>query len=175
MGAPVGATLGDGVRSVTVSALDEAVDLSGWNLTRLALRPPAGFTGDVPLQLRATSRETSNGASASVSQSITVKVLAGTAVPTPVAVNPFVTLAAGQITAQQTVGNSTVLPLAVPAALALSERGTLSVAAAAAPAPRTPEEEALAEIARAHALSDAWLKALEERAKAQWLQLVGGN
>ena len=178
LGAPVGAVLSDGTHSVTIGAVGEAVDLAGWNLTRLNLRPLAGFTGDIAVQLRATSRETSNGASASVSQAVTVKVLAGTAVATPVGVNPFVTMAAGQVssnrTHSETAGSNAVTPLAVSRITALDERGSVS-APTVLPTGRTPEEEALAEIARSHALSDAWLKALEVRAKAQWQQLVGGN
>jgi hypothetical protein len=41
--------------------------------------------------------------------------------------------------------------------------------------PKTAAEIAQAEAERARAQGDAWLKELEERAKAQWQQLVGGK
>jgi hypothetical protein len=40
---------------------------------------------------------------------------------------------------------------------------------------RTPQDEVALAAERAKALSDAWLKELEERAKQQWQQLVGGK
>ena len=56
-----------------------------------------------------------------------------------------------------------------------SARGRLGGAASAATLPKTAAEIAQAELERNRALSDAWLKELEERAKAQWQQLMGGK
>ncbi|HEY8879876.1 MAG TPA: tandem-95 repeat protein [Roseateles sp.] len=173
VGVPAGAMLTDGVRS---AAGGNPVDLSGWDLGHLGLRPPAGFTGALTLTVRAASTETSNGASASVSQDITVRVLAGTAVATPVGVNPFVVTATSSQTLQQLAGSQAVTPAPATAMAWLADAGgQLGKAADTAPLPKTAAEIAQAEADRARALSDAWLKELEERAKQQWQQLVGGK
>jgi hypothetical protein len=172
LGLPAGATLSDGVHSAAGGAL---VDLSGWDLAHLSVKAAAGFTGDLSLTLRATSAETSNGASASVSQSVTVHVLPGAPVATPAGVNPFVVTTAAAQALQVQAGSQAVTP---PSAAALDPlagtRGQLGDAPQAA-LPKTAAEIAQAEADRARALSDAWLKDLEERAKAQWQQLVGGK
>ena len=124
----------------------------------------------------AVSEETSNGASASVGRSVTVRVLSGTPVATPAGVNPFVvTTAAAQTTQVQAGSPAVTPPPAAALALLASARGQLTAEAPAAPLPKTAAEIAQAEADRARALSDAWLKDLEERAKAQWQQLVGGK
>ncbi|MFG6464955.1 hypothetical protein ACG04Q_25565, partial [Roseateles sp. DXS20W] len=115
LGLPDGATLTDGVRS---AAGGVPVDLAGWDVTRLSLVAPAGFTGEFSLTVVAASVETSNGASASVSQGITVRVLPGTAVATPVGVNPFVITATQAQATQRQAGSSAVAD-ASAAALAL--------------------------------------------------------
>jgi hypothetical protein len=172
-GLPVGAVLSDGVRTAAGGA---AIDLAGWDLTRLAAQPPAGFTGEISLTVRATSVETSNGARASVSQTLTVRVLPGTAVPTPAGVNAFV-VTTTQVQALQTQGGSQAVtpPSAAALALLADARGQVDAAAEPVPLPKTAAEIAQAEAERARAVSDAWLRDLEERAKAQWQQLVGGK
>ncbi|MFG6462484.1 hypothetical protein ACG04Q_12975, partial [Roseateles sp. DXS20W] len=173
LGLPDGATLTDGVRS---AAGGVPVDLAGWDLTRLSLVAPAGFTGEFSLTVVAASVEASNGASASVSQGITVRVLPGTAVATPVGVNPFVITATQAQATQRQAGSSAVADASAAAlALLADDRGRLDAGATPAPLPRTAAEIAQDEADRARALSDAWLKELEERAKAQWQQLVGGK
>ena len=128
------------------------------------------------MTLRASSTETRNGASASVSHSVTVRVLPGAAVPTPAGVNPFV-VSTASAQAFQTLAGSGAIPnpngLALAAlSLATGQFGTES---ASAPLPKTAAEIAQAEAERSRSLSDAWLKQLEDRAKAQWQQLVGGH
>jgi hypothetical protein len=60
-------------------------------------------------------------------------------------------------------------------ALLADARGQVDAAAEPVPLPKTAAEIAQAEAERARAVSDAWLRDLEERAKAQWQQLVGGK
>jgi hypothetical protein len=173
LGVPMGALLSDGVRT---AAGDAVIDLTGWDLSRLSLSPPAGFTGDIGLTVRATSLETSNGASASVSQTIVVRVLPGTAVPTPAGVNPFVVTTAAVQSQQYEAGSPAVVTAPAGAHEQLAAlRGQLGMAADPVPVPKTAAEIAQAEAERARAQGDAWLKELEERAKAQWQQLVGGK
>lgn len=172
LGLPAGAVLSDGTRTAVAEA---AFDLAGWDLDRLAVLPPAGFTGELVLTLRVTSLETSNGASASVEQQVVVRVLPGTAVPTPPGVNPFVVpLSATGVSGSQP-GSNAVAPAAAAALVALADAGGVLDAPPPAVLPKTAAEIAQAEAERAGALGDAWLKALEERAKQQWQALVGGK
>jgi len=173
LGLPSGATLSDGSHSASGGL---PVDLSGWDLARLTLRAADGFTGQISLTVRATSAETSNGASASVSQGFVVHVLPGSAVATPAVLNPFVLAATATQTLQSQAGSQAVQ--SAPAAaftLLASGQGQLGTPTPAAAPPKTAAEIAQAEEERARALSDTWLKELEERAKAQWQQLVGGK
>ncbi|MCE4555368.1 matrixin family metalloprotease [Roseateles cellulosilyticus] len=172
-GTPIGAVLSDGVHTAQGGA---PIDLTGWRLGQLSLTPPAGFTGDLRLTVTAASRETSNGASASVSQSVSVTVLTGAPVATPAGVNPFVVTTAEVQALQTQAGNATVLQSGAAALRSVGdEQGHVPAAQAPGVPPKTAAEIAQAEAERAQALSDAWLKALEERAKAQWQQLVGGK
>jgi len=173
IGLPVGAVLSDGVRSAAGGA---AIDLAGWDLAHVSVTPPAGFTGEISLTVRATSSETANGASATASQGFVLRVLPGTPVATPAGLNPFVVMTAALQSAESQRGNQSVNPASVSmAALLADERGQLGGAAEPAPLPKTAAEIAQAEADRARAFGDAWLKELEERAKAQWQQLVGGK
>ncbi|MCE4540794.1 matrixin family metalloprotease [Pelomonas sp. P7] len=172
-GLPTGAVLSDGVHT---AAGGTSVELAGWDLTHLSATPPTGFTGDMSLTVRAASVETGNGASSSVSQAFVVRVLPGTPVATPAGINPFVvTTAAAQATQSQAGSQSVAPPSAAALDLLASARGQMGSAAEPAPLPKTAAEIAQAETDRARSLSDAWLKDLEERAKAQWQQLVGGK
>jgi hypothetical protein len=173
IGLPANAILSDGVRS---AAGGSAVDLAGWDLAKLSVKPPAGFTGDLTLTLRATSAETSNGASASVSQSFVLRVLPGAAADTPPGLNPYVVSTAGTQTTEVQAGSQMVNgPAAAAHTLLAGDRGYLGGQAEPAPVPKTAAEVAQAEAERARAFGDAWLKELEERAKLQWQQLVGGK
>ena len=73
-GMPVGTTLSDGTHSVTTTAANPSVDISGWNTAKLAITPPAGYSGTLTLQATATAAETVGGSKASVSQALTVQV-----------------------------------------------------------------------------------------------------
>ena len=166
--------MSDGSRSTTVGTLntanvynpalpDNAVELSGWNLHALRLKPPAGYVGTLHLSLRATATEAGNNITASTSIStaststdLTLVVLPGTPVATPVGLNPYVSFAAQ--------------------ALAPS---TAKIGSAAAPATPTivrpaigPDDEASDQTKRQR-LSDAWLRELEAKAQAQWRAIVG--
>ncbi|HEU6455810.1 MAG TPA: Ig-like domain-containing protein [Roseateles sp.] len=173
LGLPADATLDDGVHSAAGGA---PVDLAGWDLAHLSVKASAGFVGEFSLTVQATSAETSNGASASVSQVVKVRVLAGTAVATPAGVNPFIVTTTAVQTRQQQAGSQAVAAApSVAQGVLAGDRGQLGSAGDPAPLPKTAAEVAQAESDRARAMSDAWLKELEERAKAQWQQLVGGR
>jgi hypothetical protein len=85
-GLPAGTTLSDGTHSVTVTGQAPVADITGWNTYALAITPPAGFHGQLALQVSATATEASNGSKAVVSQTIVVDVEA-------VAQAPVLTLA----------------------------------------------------------------------------------
>jgi hypothetical protein len=175
LGLPAGAVLSDGVHRLVIGAAGSPADVTGWDLSRLDLLPPAGFTGTLALQVRATSTEASNGASASVLQSVQVNVLAGAKVATPAGVNPFVTTAAGARSSASSAGSSAVLPpVSLVASPLVDARGQVQFSTPPV-APKTPEEEAQADLDRAHAISDAWLADLEKRAQAQWSALAAGG
>jgi hypothetical protein len=93
VGLAKGSMLSDGVRSITIASGAGAVDVSGWNLAALVLRPPANFVGAIQLQVRATSTELGNGSSATISRDFTVQVLSGAACTTPASLNPFISFA----------------------------------------------------------------------------------
>jgi len=62
------------VHSATVSAARPLADISGWDTSRLALTPPAGYHGTLSITATATAVEMANGSSASISQTLTVQV-----------------------------------------------------------------------------------------------------
>jgi hypothetical protein len=122
--------------------------------------------------VKATSSEASNGASASITQDVTVQVLSGTQVATPLGANPYVTLLGNTSTSSTPGSNS-------PAQIVLSEpivssTGTLTFTSTA-PAPKTWEEEEAADRQRAAGLGEEWLRELEAAAKAHWVRLMGGE
>jgi hypothetical protein len=112
-----GSILSDGARTVTVTSDVGTVDVSGWDLAALVLRPPMNFAGSMQLQVRATCTELGNGSSATTSRDFTVKVLTGVACATPASLNPFITLAndTSAVTAAQADAAVAASPL-VPAA-----------------------------------------------------------
>ena len=61
-GLPVGATLKSGSNEFTATAGNTSVNITGWALSTLMVRPPAGSGDEFKLTARARSRETSNGA-----------------------------------------------------------------------------------------------------------------
>ncbi|WP_374287453.1 Ig-like domain-containing protein, partial [Pseudomonas fluvialis] len=72
-GLPIGSVLTDGTFSVTSNALGQ-VDVSGWDLANLSLRPPQDFTGTLNLTVTATATETANGNQSSSSLPLVVTV-----------------------------------------------------------------------------------------------------
>ncbi|WP_420907069.1 Calx-beta domain-containing protein [Vibrio owensii] len=60
-GLPIGAVLSDGVNSITVATVNEALDVTGWSLDSLTVTPPAGSHDDFTIAVTATSTESSNG------------------------------------------------------------------------------------------------------------------
>ncbi|MEH0715325.1 tandem-95 repeat protein [Vibrio owensii] len=60
-GVPIGAVLSDGVNSITVATVNEALDVTGWSLDSLTVTPPAGSHDDFTIAVTATSTESSNG------------------------------------------------------------------------------------------------------------------
>ena len=171
-GLAVGSVLSDGVHSVLVTAPGQLVEITSWNLARVALLAPAGFTGTMALTVRATSREPSNGATASVQQSIAVHVLDGHAVATPVGVNPFVTMTAGERSTSSTPGAGIVLqsPASLSAAVpVLSSRGQIVFSSTPlVPLARKLDDDDQQELDRSSSLRDAWLIELEQLAQQQW-------
>ncbi|WP_045420928.1 Calx-beta domain-containing protein, partial [Vibrio jasicida] len=59
-GLPIGAVLSDGVNSITVATVNEALDVTGWSLDSLTVTP-AGSHDDFTIAVTATSTESSNG------------------------------------------------------------------------------------------------------------------
>jgi hypothetical protein len=172
LGLPRGTTLTDGTRSITLAEAG-AIDITSWNLAALSLTPPACFTGTLKLQVRATSTEASNGATSSVTQDLTVRVLAGTAAVTPIDVNPYVTYTAGTSTTTSSTPIATDTgSTEIVVGPMVDEAGMLTVSVAPS-TPRTWEEEEAADRERSSALSDAWLQELEQFALANWESLVG--
>jgi hypothetical protein len=172
LGLPQGAVISDGSRSVTITAANAALDVTSWNLSNLSIRPPQGFIGTLHLQVHATSTETSNGATASVTQAVKVQVLDGTATIAPVASNPYVTLTGPQAA---TSSSGTQMPeqIVLSSPLVSATGSLLFTAAAVSTAPRTWDEEEAVQQAQAGALGEEWLKELEAAAKAHWAQLMG--
>ncbi|WP_353325968.1 VCBS domain-containing protein, partial [Chitiniphilus shinanonensis] len=79
---PVGAQLTDGTHTFTATAGATSVDVTNWSLDSLQLKPPAGFVGDLQLQVSATATETANGDQATASNVIDVTVLLNNQPPT---------------------------------------------------------------------------------------------
>jgi Bacterial Ig domain/RTX calcium-binding nonapeptide repeat (4 copies) len=73
---PEGATLSDGAggHTFTASAGNTSVDILGWTLSGLTVRPPANSDVDFTLTVTATSREGASGPTASTSANLTVTV-----------------------------------------------------------------------------------------------------
>jgi hypothetical protein len=171
LGLPAGATLSDGTRSITLPS-GGAINLTGWNLATLSLVPPSGFVGELSLQVRATSTEASNGATASVTQALTVRVLSGVIANTPLTVSPYVTFTSGGGSTTSSSGTGTT-PTQIVVGPMVSDSGLLTISLAPALWPRTWEEEEAADQDPAGTLSDEWLQELEQFARDNWQSLVG--
>jgi len=175
-GLAVGSLLSDGVRSVAVTTAAQVIDLVAWDLLHLELVAPAAFTGTMALTLRATSVEPSNGSTSSVEQAVTVHVLAGKAASTPVGLNPYVTMTAGERSASSTPGSGIELQSAPAAAPALSSRGQIVFSSTPlAPLARKLDDDDQEELDRSSSLRDAWLVELEQLAQQQWREFGAMN
>nr|WP_281430328.1 type I secretion C-terminal target domain-containing protein [Salinicola acroporae] len=86
-GIPAGATLSDGSHTFVggSGSGSTSVDLSGWNLNTLTLKPAANYNGTINLTAAVTSTESSNGDSATTSVAIPVTVHAVNDAPVIVA------------------------------------------------------------------------------------------
>ena len=168
---PAGSTLSDGTHSFSITTANASapIDLSGWDFSKLSLKPVAGFVGSFTLKLRATATEASNGSTASTTQALNVVVLPGTPVATPVGVSPYVSLLNGGVTVSTLTANTSA-PAAAPTATAPPAQP-----AAAPPAglPRTWAEEEAADQVLRKRQGDTWLRELELKAQAQWRAIVG--
>src|SRR4029079_4788791 len=80
---PVGATLSDGEgNSFTADATHTSVDIHGWTLSGLSVKPPANADADFTLSVTAISREGASGPTASTTSSLAVTVNAVADAPT---------------------------------------------------------------------------------------------
>jgi VCBS repeat-containing protein len=75
---PAGATLTDGVRTFVATAALGAVDVTGWNLNNLSIRPATNFSGQFVLKVTATATETATGQSISKILDLAVTVRSAT-------------------------------------------------------------------------------------------------
>jgi VCBS repeat-containing protein len=71
----VGATLSDGTHSFTATTGHTGADVTHWTLSKLTLLPPADFFGQIQVNVKATSTETTNGSVASTTATLFVTVL----------------------------------------------------------------------------------------------------
>ncbi|MFV2949856.1 immunoglobulin-like domain-containing protein, partial [Pseudomonas japonica] len=76
-GIPTGSVVADNAgHSITVGAT--AVDVTGWNLSNLTIKPPAYYNGSFDVSVTSTSTETINSSAASTTGTIKVTVYADT-------------------------------------------------------------------------------------------------
>ncbi|WP_315974964.1 immunoglobulin-like domain-containing protein, partial [Pseudomonas sp. 5P_5.1_Bac1] len=76
-GIPSGSVISDGAgHSISVGAT--AVDVTGWNLSTLTIKPPAYYSGSFDVTVNATSTETINGSTANTPGTIKVTVYGDT-------------------------------------------------------------------------------------------------
>jgi Ca2+-binding RTX toxin-like protein len=73
-GVPAGYTLTDGHNSFTATGTNTVADVTGWTLSALQLKVPAGASGAFDLTAIATETESSNGSTASTASTISVIV-----------------------------------------------------------------------------------------------------
>ena len=160
---PNGSVITDGTRTFTATVANAVLDLSGWNLNNLSFKAPSNYCGDVTLQVKAVSTESSNGSTAQTVQSFTVHLLSGTQVATPVGVNPYATYTGSQSGSGGSSGTTVTVTNVLPAS------GVTMTAS-----PSTPwEQEEWLDKQKAAAQSAAWLDELELYAQGNWGAFVG--
>ena len=71
-GLPTGATISDGTHSITYSGA--AIDITGWNLSTLSVRPPQDSHDDFTLTVTATATESANSDQETVTQDISIRI-----------------------------------------------------------------------------------------------------
>jgi Ca2+-binding RTX toxin-like protein len=106
-GAPAGAVLSDGTPGHTVTVAATPVDVAGWNLANLTIKPPANSDADFVLTVTATSQDGIGGPTASTTASLNVTVNA-------VADAPLVTTAPAAGTTDAAIALSIAVALADP-------------------------------------------------------------
>ena len=150
--------ISDGVRQFVASSCNNSLDLQGWDISRLSISVPQGYCHDIALTVRATATEQSTGQQASTEQTITIRVLSGIPVSTPVTVNPYVS----------TTQNDAVTPTSSQYQL-VSQATLLSQASILLQGTKTNwEEEQLEEAQQIRQQSQEWLEQLEQLALQNW-------
>jgi hypothetical protein len=91
-GVPAGAAVTDGVR--TIDADGSMIDVTGWDTDALSVTPPLDANGSFEITFSVTTTESSNGDSATVSETVTVQAVAVN--DAPVALPTVVTTAEDQ-------------------------------------------------------------------------------
>ena len=74
-GLKAGSIVTDGTNNYTVPVGNDALNLQGWNLANLSIKPPLNFNGQYDIFVNATSTEGSNNDSASSKVTLSVNVL----------------------------------------------------------------------------------------------------
>lgn len=152
--------ISDGTRQFVASSSNSRLDLTGWDLSQLSISIPQGYCQDIQLKVKvkATATEQSTGQQASTEQVINIRVLSGTAVATPVTVNPYVSTTQGgavnaPVDSYQLVGQTTLLSQA-----SILLQGTKT----------NWEEQQLNEAQQRQQQSQEWLEQLEQLALQNW-------
>jgi hypothetical protein len=147
--------ISDGTRQFVASSGNSRLDLTGWNLSQLSISIPQGYCQDIQLKIKATATEQSTGQQASTEQVINIRVLSGTAVATPVTVNPYVSS-----TQNSTTQGDTATPPANQYQL-VSQTTLLSQASILLQGTKTNwEEQQLNEAQQRQQQSQEWLEQL---------------
>ena len=150
--------ISDGTRQFVASSSNSRLDLTGWDLSQLSISVPHGYCHDIQLRVKATATEQSTGQQASTEQVINIRVLSGTAVATPVTVNPYVSTTQGgavnaPVGSYQLVNQTTLLSQA-----SILLQGTKT----------NWEEQQLNEAQQRQQQSQEWLEQLEQLALQNW-------
>jgi hypothetical protein len=155
--------ISDGTRQFVASSSNNRLDLTGWNLSLLSISIPQGYCQDIQLKVKATATEQSTGQQASTEQVINIRVLSGTAVATPVTVNPYVSS-----TQNSTTQGDAATPTTNQYQL-VSQTTLLSQASILLQGTKTNwEEQQLNEAQQRQQQSQEWLAQLEQLALQSW-------
>ena len=145
---------------MTSALAGSGIDLAGWNLATLTVKPPSNFKGTLNLQVRATSTEVVNGSTATISRNLTVNVLDGTVTATPVGVNPYVSYVNSTAITSATFGNNAIVGNAlVPVASSYTFGASAAALSASVQADATDSD----------ATMDAWMQSLSQSISSAFL------